>query len=411
MHGGATRLPPALAACHYDEFSGKQRKLASFFSAARTPTIKRTEVPAASHTPKDATSQQTESASVCAPAAGLALSQARDNQHAPTPGETEAESSSLVDSLFSLHSQQEGLHVECASPAPRSEQAAALPSTPTPTKPDPAQTASPAASVPARPSVVPRRDSSAEASPTKRNGGSPKRAVASKGKDSARGKPAAGLKGQTSLQAFFARPASSSSTAAGSDSGTTEQAPPSQPSDQVDSVGASADASDAGCDMPDDDAIQEFQDQASASPPRPAGSEQSATDRIGASLAWGAIFSPLPPPLCRHSEACRAWTVNKPGPNHGRKFWLCSRPVGPGYEKTGRAKGDVNPEYRCNFFLWDSERRAEASRARKQAPASGPKFFAEVGRDRQSHKRDQDDGPDIGTPWGPHKRVRSDSTK
>uniref|UniRef100_V5EN99 DNA-(apurinic or apyrimidinic site) endonuclease n=1 Tax=Kalmanozyma brasiliensis (strain GHG001) TaxID=1365824 RepID=V5EN99_KALBG len=29
MHGGVDRLPPALAACHYDEFSGKQRKLAS----------------------------------------------------------------------------------------------------------------------------------------------------------------------------------------------------------------------------------------------------------------------------------------------------------------------------------------------------------------------------------------------
>ncbi|SPO42565.1 related to APN2 - AP endonuclease, exonuclease III homolog [Moesziomyces antarcticus] len=411
MHGGATRLPPALAACHYDEFSGKQRKLASFFSAARTPAIKRTDIPSASDTPKGASSQQTESASVGATAAGLAPPQAQDSQHAITSGESDAESSSLVDSLFSLHSQQEGLHVEYASQAPRSEQAAALPSTPSPTKPNPAQTASPVASAPARASMVPRKDSSAEASPMKRNGGSPKRTVASKGKDAAKGKSAAGLKGQTSLQAFFARPASSFSDAADTDTDSAEQAPPSQPSSQVDHVGASADASDAGCDMPDDDAIQEFQNQASASPPRAAGSEQSATDRIGASLAWGAIFSPLPPPLCRHSEACRAWTVNKPGPNHGRKFWLCSRPVGPGYEKTGRAKGDVNPEYRCNFFLWDSERRAEASRARKQAPASGPKFFAEVGRDRQSQKRDQDDGREIGTPWGPHKRVRSDSTK
>ncbi len=246
MHGGATRLPPALAACHYDEFSGKQRKLASFFSAARTPAIKRTDIPSASDTPKGASSQQTESASVGATAAGLAPPQAQDSQHAITSGESDAESSSLVDSLFSLHSQQEGLHVEYASQAPRSEQAAALPSTPSPTKPNPAQTASPVASAPARASMVPRKDSSAEASPMKRNGGSPKRTVASKGKDAAKGKSAAGLKGQTSLQAFFARPASSFSDAADTDTDSAEQAPPSQPSSQVDHVGASADASDAG---------------------------------------------------------------------------------------------------------------------------------------------------------------------
>ncbi|KAN0066462.1 Class II abasic (AP) endonuclease [Thecaphora frezii] len=125
--------------------------------------------------------------------------------------------------------------------------------------------------------------------------------------------------------------------------------------------------------------------------------EPSAADRVEASLAWGAIFAPLPPPRCHnHNEPAKAWNVNKPGPNHNRKFWLCSRPVGPGYEKSGRARGDVNPEYRCNFFLWDSEWRAEAAKRRKgEAKGKEQASFAEVGR-RRLEEADE----------APHKRVR-----
>ncbi len=40
------------------------------------------------------------------------------------------------------------------------------------------------------------------------------------------------------------------------------------------------------------------------------------------------------------------------------------RPVGPGYDKgrEERARADVNPEYRCNFFKWSSDVRREAMR-------------------------------------------------
>jgi hypothetical protein len=48
-------------------------------------------------------------------------------------------------------------------------------------------------------------------------------------------------------------------------------------------------------------------------------------------------------PLCReHREPAIQRTVLKPGPNIGRKFWVCPRPNG--------AVGD--PTARCNFFQW-----------------------------------------------------------
>jgi len=72
--------------------------------------------------------------------------------------------------------------------------------------------------------------------------------------------------------------------------------------------------------------------------------------------AWDAIFTRKQPPLCQfHQEAAKQWTVNKSGPNHGRKFWLCHRPVGPGYDNGERPRSEVNREYRCDYFIWDSQ--------------------------------------------------------
>jgi AP endonuclease-2 len=48
-------------------------------------------------------------------------------------------------------------------------------------------------------------------------------------------------------------------------------------------------------------------------------------------------------PACAvHGEPCREWTVRKAGPNRGRQFYLCARPVGPPTDK----------EARCNHFEW-----------------------------------------------------------
>ncbi|TIB74570.1 DNase I-like protein [Wallemia mellicola] len=73
--------------------------------------------------------------------------------------------------------------------------------------------------------------------------------------------------------------------------------------------------------------------------------------------AWKALMAPKRVPKCKvHNEDCREYTVNKPGPNKGKKFWLCSRNVGPGYDAGGskRNRADVDSRYRCNFFVWSS---------------------------------------------------------
>lgn len=70
---------------------------------------------------------------------------------------------------------------------------------------------------------------------------------------------------------------------------------------------------------------------------------------------WNTLFTPHPPPLCNaHREPAKSWIVNKPGINQGRKFWLCSRPVGPGYQNN-KGRDAANSAYRCDYFAWDSD--------------------------------------------------------
>ncbi|SCV68387.1 BQ2448_508 [Microbotryum intermedium] len=66
---------------------------------------------------------------------------------------------------------------------------------------------------------------------------------------------------------------------------------------------------------------------------------------------WNSIFATKAAPLCDvHQEPARLWTVNKSGINKGRRFYLCARPVGPGYDNGKRPKSSVNPEWRCDFY-------------------------------------------------------------
>ncbi|KIS72201.1 DNA-(apurinic or apyrimidinic site) lyase APN2 [Mycosarcoma maydis] len=426
MHGGSNRLPPALAACHYDEFSGKQRKLASFFCASRKAAS------AESNNPSNlVTKEQRQmpinaegSADVKSLNDGFATSQASS----PTKVDTESAGSSLVDSLFALHSQQEGLDMQDASQARNS--ASALSSVVT-AQQVLASTAAvaPSASAPAATtaalSLSPTRVlASRSASNSKRDSASSQTACAgSKGKDSIKAKTRASQRGQTKLHSFFAKPKSLAPVATNetsqpidvsssdgmvapktSTSGNTVDNTSTDPTrDVTKRHGPNVDeAEDAICDL------NEFQATTPPTQPLPP-NEQSAADRVGTSLAWGAIFSPMPAPLCRnHSEPCRAWTVNKPGPNHGRKFWLCNRPVGPGYEKSGRAKGDVNPEYRCNFFVWDSDLRSKKNKPGRES--KDEKFFSEVRKERGKKQNGQQTGDELNGPWGPHKRVRTGDT-
>ncbi|KAG2136393.1 Endonuclease/exonuclease/phosphatase [Suillus clintonianus] len=79
--------------------------------------------------------------------------------------------------------------------------------------------------------------------------------------------------------------------------------------------------------------------------------------------AWSQLMTPVRPPNCLvHDEPAKEYTVNKPGPNKGKFFFLCSRPVGPGYDKgkSERLREEVDHRYRCNFFKWTSDVRREA---------------------------------------------------
>lgn len=105
--------------------------------------------------------------------------------------------------------------------------------------------------------------------------------------------------------------------------------------------------------------------------------DTNSANRVTSALAWGSIFAPKQPPLCNvHHEPAKAWTVNKPGPNHGRKFWMCSRPVGSG--GTGNPNDDL--KYRCSFWKWDSDIRARQSRLDRDDVGEARSFHEVAGK-------------------------------
>ncbi|KAJ3414332.1 Class II abasic (AP) endonuclease [Chytridiales sp. JEL 0842] len=80
-----------------------------------------------------------------------------------------------------------------------------------------------------------------------------------------------------------------------------------------------------------------------------------------AASAWKNLLAPPTVPKCYHNESAKEFKVNKPGPNRGRIFYLCARPVGP---SDGRPVDSDEPlpggvvfkgrrkitEFRCDFF-------------------------------------------------------------
>ncbi|KAI9062637.1 DNase I-like protein [Trametes sanguinea] len=182
------------------------------------------------------------------------------------------------------------------------------------------------------------------------------------------------VKGQASIATFFAKPAASTSSSASSKrevieieddppqastsvAGSTGDAPPtSQPNeDQLDADYRLA------CELARAEADADVEPS-----PSPSASSQ---DQAGKKAAWSELFAPVQPPKCYvHGEPAKMYTVNKQGPNKGKTFFLCSRPVGPGYDKGKgeRLREEVDHQYRCNFFKWTSEVRKEALRERER---------------------------------------------
>jgi AP endonuclease-2 len=152
--------------------------------------------------------------------------------------------------------------------------------------------------------------------------------------------------GQSKLSSFFGKPSST--------------APKASPPEIVDL-----------CDDDDDEPLPTIL--SSSSEIRP-GSSKEDTKRAA---SWSALFTPVPPPLCTvHGEPAKVFRVNKPGPNKGRTFYLCARPVGPGYDKgrSERLREEVNHQYKCNFFKWASDVKREAMQSSTGGgTADGPK--------------------------------------
>ena len=105
--------------------------------------------------------------------------------------------------------------------------------------------------------------------------------------------------------------------------------------------------------------------------PVPSSSTASKQNGKQTTAAWSHLLAPIQPPKCLvHNEPAKELTVTKPGPNKGKNFFICSRPVGPGYDrgKAERIREEVDHSYRCNFFKWSSEVRREAM---KEKPTPG----------------------------------------
>lgn len=66
--------------------------------------------------------------------------------------------------------------------------------------------------------------------------------------------------------------------------------------------------------------------------------------------SWAKLFAKKAAPTCEgHNEPCTVLITKKPGPNRGRSFWICPRPLGPSGEK------EIGTSWRCSTFIWCSD--------------------------------------------------------
>ncbi|EEP75607.1 hypothetical protein UREG_00453 [Uncinocarpus reesii 1704] len=66
--------------------------------------------------------------------------------------------------------------------------------------------------------------------------------------------------------------------------------------------------------------------------------------------SWAKLFTRKAPPRCEgHNEPCIVLVTKKAGPNCGRSFWICPRPLGPSGDK------EIGTPWRCPTFIWCSD--------------------------------------------------------
>lgn len=139
--------------------------------------------------------------------------------------------------------------------------------------------------------------------------------------------------GQTILSSFFSAPSSQTET----------RSKPSQPSNEVVEVDLddySLTPTQQSSALSQSDGLEQLEDVLELAGSLDSSSSQttqtSLSNRSGSSsqskstkptaASWSEIMAPLVAPLCTvHWEPTKELTVNKPGPNKGRKFYVCSR--------------------------------------------------------------------------------------
>ncbi|OBZ88086.1 DNA-(apurinic or apyrimidinic site) lyase 2 [Choanephora cucurbitarum] len=85
-------------------------------------------------------------------------------------------------------------------------------------------------------------------------------------------------------------------------------------------------------------------------PAKPVECLQYAINNQQTKSTWTSLFQAPQIPRCRHNEVCLERTVTKKGPNFGRVFYVCSKPVGPQNEPR-------DDQWSCNFFLWKQNKK------------------------------------------------------
>ncbi|GAA5850866.1 hypothetical protein JCM9279_006222 [Rhodotorula babjevae] len=289
--------PPAFAARFYDEFSGKQKLLSSFFGKKDGPTPSPSPQPGSSSAPVASSSS------------------------APPPVAKPASSSQPMSKDTSSSS---------SSTSKKGKDKARDPSPP-PEKVKERKTGQQELSSFFKPPPQP------DAQPKKKRKKSSSTA-------------------KTTTPPPLAAPSSSSSAAAVKPSQSPRPRPRTPPDREVlvlsddddDGAGPGARAARASTEEQADAMLS------ASAPSSSSGSAPTAALNAESASAWSSIFASKPPPLCEgHNEPSKLWTVNKTGINKGRRFFLCARPVGPGYDQ-GQAKLHVDPQFRCNFFQWET---------------------------------------------------------
>lgn len=133
------------------------------------------------------------------------------------------------------------------------------------------------------------------------------------------------VKGQASLASFFSKPAAASPSKSrevieieddAPTASTSALAPDTPPLSQAEQDQLDADYR-LACELAQEDA-------------EPSPSPSSSQDPTQKKAAWSELFAPIQPPHCTvHGEPTKMYTVNKPGPNKGKTFFICSRCVVP----------------------------------------------------------------------------------